>query len=44
MIFLVMSEIIPESIGSQGQQRLSSAVAGMTGFLAMMILQNVLVF
>jgi ZIP family zinc transporter len=44
MIFLVISEIIPESIGSQGQQRLSSAVAGMTGFLAMMILQNVLVF
>jgi ZIP family zinc transporter len=44
MIFLVMGEIIPESVGNQEQQRLGSAVAGMTGFLAMMILQTVLVF
>ncbi len=43
MIFLVMSEMIPESRANQ-MQRLSSAVAGMTGFLAMMLLQIVLVF
>jgi ZIP family zinc transporter len=43
MILLVMSEMIPESRANE-KQRLSSAVAGMGGFLAMMILQNVLVF
>jgi ZIP family zinc transporter len=43
MILLVMSEMIPESRNNE-MQRLSSAVAGMGGFLAMMILQNVLVF
>jgi len=43
MIFLVMSEMIPESRASESQ-RLTSALAGMTGFLAMMVLQNVLVF
>jgi ZIP family zinc transporter len=43
MILLVMSEMIPESRADE-KQRLSSAVAGMGGFLAMMILQNVLVF
>ena len=42
MIFLVMSEMIPESRDSE-KQRVSSAVAGMGGFLAMMVLQNVLV-
>lgn len=42
MIFLVMSEMIPESRASE-MQRLSSAMAGMFGFLAMMVLQNVLV-
>lgn len=43
MIFLVMSEMIPESRATE-KQRLSSAVAGMAGFLAMMAIQNVLVF
>jgi ZIP family zinc transporter len=43
MIFLVLSEMIPESRADE-TQRLSSAVAGMSGFLAMMVLQNVLVF
>jgi ZIP family zinc transporter len=43
MIFLVMSEMIPESRADE-TQRLGSALAGMGGFLAMMILQNVLVF
>lgn len=43
MILLVMSEMIPESRANE-MQRLSSAVGGMTGFLAMMVLQNVLVF
>lgn len=43
MIFLVLSEMIPESRADE-MQRLSSAAAGMVGFLAMMILQNVLVF
>ena len=43
MIFLVMSEMIPESRDSE-KQRLSSAVAGMGGFLAMMVLQNILIF
>lgn len=42
MIFLVLSEMIPESRADE-KQRLSSAVAGMIGFLGMMILQNVLV-
>lgn len=42
MIFLVMSEMIPASRASE-KQRLSSAVAGMGGFLAMMVLQNILV-
>lgn len=43
MIFLVMSEMIPES-RADSRQRLSSALAGMSGFLTMMVLQNVLVF
>jgi ZIP family zinc transporter len=43
MIFLVMSEMIPESRADESQ-RLASAVAGMAGFLAMMLLQNILVF
>ena len=42
-ILLVMSEMIPESRVSEAQ-RLSSAVAGMSGFLVMMMLQNILVF
>jgi ZIP family zinc transporter len=42
MIFLVLSEMIPES-RSSSQQRLSSAMAGMVGFLGMMVLQNILV-
>jgi ZIP family zinc transporter len=43
MILLVLSEMIPESRVNE-RQRLGSAVAGMAGFLAMMVLQNVLVF
>jgi zinc transporter ZupT len=43
MIFLVLSEMIPESRADETQRR-SSAVAGMIGFLAMMALQNILVF
>lgn len=43
MIYLVMGEMIPESRADE-QQRRSSAVAGMTGFLAMMALQTILVF
>ncbi len=43
MIYLVMGEMIPESRADE-QQRRSSAVAGMTGFLAMMALQTLLVF
>ncbi len=43
MILLVLSEMIPESRADE-RQRLSSAVAGMGGFLAMMVLQNLLVF
>jgi ZIP family zinc transporter len=43
MILLVMSEMIPESRADE-TQRLTSAVAGMSGFLAMMLLQNALVF
>lgn len=42
MIFLVMSEMIPESRATE-KQRVSSAGAGMGGFLAMMLIQNVLV-
>ncbi len=42
MIFLVMSEMIPESRASE-VQRLSSALAGMGGFLMMMVLQNIIV-
>ena len=42
MIFLVMSEMIPESRADE-TQRISSAVAGMGGFLTLMIIQNVLV-
>ena len=42
MIFLVLSEMIPES-RADGTQRLSSATAGMGGYLLMMMLQNVLV-
>ncbi len=41
MIFLVLSEMIPES-RADGTQRLSSASAGMAGFLLMMLLQNVI--
>lgn len=43
MILLVMSEMIPESRNDE-TERLSSAIAGMSGFLAMMMLQNILVF
>jgi ZIP family zinc transporter len=43
MIFLVMSEMIPESRATE-RQRLSSAVAGVSGFLMMMVIQNVFVF
>jgi ZIP family zinc transporter len=43
MILLVISEMIPESV-EQESQRLSSGVAGMGGFLAMMLLQNILLF
>jgi len=43
MIFLVLSEMIPQSRATEAQ-RLASAVAGMAGFLVMMVLQNVLVF
>jgi ZIP family zinc transporter len=43
MILLVMTEMLPESISEEGH-RLGSGMAGMTGFLAMMLLQNVLVF
>ena len=43
MILLVMSEMIPESRATE-RQRLGSAMAGVFGFLAMMVLQNVMVF
>jgi ZIP family zinc transporter len=43
MIFLVISEMIPESRDGAGQ-RMSSAIASLSGFLAMMVLQNILVF
>jgi ZIP family zinc transporter len=42
MIFLVFSEMIPESRASE-RQRLASASAGMVGFLTMMLLQNIFV-
>jgi len=42
MVLLVLSEMIPESRDSQ-DQRISSAVSGIMGFLTMMIIQNVLV-
>lgn len=42
MIFLVLSEMIPES-RANSQQRLTSATAGMAGFLVMMLLQSVFV-
>lgn len=42
MIFLVLSEMIPESRENQGE-RISSAIGGMVGFLAMMAIQNVFV-
>ena len=41
MILLVMSEMIPESRSTE-KQRVSSASAGMLGFLLMMVLQNVI--
>lgn len=41
MIYLVMSEMIPESRESE-QQRMTSAIAGMSGFLLMMVFQLVL--
>jgi ZIP family zinc transporter len=41
MIFLVMSEMIPESRENE-KQRMSSAIAGMFGFLFMMVFQIVL--
>jgi len=43
MFFLVLSEMIPESRATEDQRQVS-ALAGMTGFLGMMLLQNVLVF
>jgi ZIP family zinc transporter len=43
MILLVLSEMIPESRATE-KQRLGSAIAGVGGFLAMMFIQNVLVF
>lgn len=43
MIFLVISEMIPESRDSESQ-RLSSGLAGIAGFLLMMVIQNMLVF
>ncbi len=39
MILLVMTEMIPESRNSE-KERLSSGVAGMTGFLLMMVFQT----
>lgn len=43
MFFLVLSEMIPESRATE-TQRNSSALAGMIGFLVMMVLQNALAF
>lgn len=42
MILLVMSEMIPESRNTE-KERLSSALAGMFGFLMMMVFQTVMV-
>ena len=42
MIFLVLSEMIPESRATE-RQRLSSAVSGVGGFLMMMVIQNVFI-
>lgn len=42
MILLVMSEMIPESRDTE-KERLSSAMAGMTGFLIMMVFQTIMV-
>lgn len=42
MILLVMSEMIPESRNNE-RERLSSAIAGMGGFLLMMVFQTILV-
>jgi len=42
MLLLVLSEMIPESRSNE-KQRLSSAIAGMFGFLLMMIIQTVMV-
>ncbi|NIV14086.1 MAG: ZIP family metal transporter [Aliifodinibius sp.] len=42
MILLVMSEMIPESRESE-QQRLGSAMAGMAGFLIMMVFQTIII-
>jgi ZIP family zinc transporter len=41
MFFLVLSEMIPESRATGGQRN-ASALAGMLGFMAMMVLQNVI--
>lgn len=43
MIFLVLSEMIPES-RADSSQRVTSAVSGVGGFLLMMVLQTVMVF
>lgn len=43
MLLLVMSEMIPESRATENE-RLSSASAGIFGFLGMMVMQTVLVF
>jgi ZIP family zinc transporter len=42
MLLLVLSEMIPESRSTQ-RQRLSSAIAGMFGFLLMMVIQTIMV-
>ena len=39
---LVISEMIPESIASE-ERRLNSGMAGIFGFLLMMVIQNVFV-
>jgi ZIP family zinc transporter len=41
MFFLVLSEMIPESRATEAQRN-ASALAGMTGFLVMMALQNLM--
>lgn len=42
MLLLVLSEMIPESRSNE-KQRLSSAIAGMSGFLLMMVIQTIMV-